>query len=369
MVRRFILLFASTALGVLLACGVALAAVSATPDPGTVDASGQVSAILRLGDRVYLGGKFNHVNGEPRARLAAIDAATGELTDWNPGADGEVRALAASSDGTRIFAGGEFTEVGGEAHGRLAAIDAASGSVDAAWDPQADRTVRSLAVSGDRVYLGGDFTQVDGQVRQRLAMVDAATGELDANWLPAADDRVRKLAVYGDPARVYVGGDFSQISGRPRHHLAALGFGRGLPSKWQPNPRRPVLDFALTRTRVFTAQGGTNGGAVVVYGLGTGSRAWAVRGNGDVNAVTTYANRVYVGGHFTNLGGKARHGLAALDPRRGALDLTWRPRVGPPDKAEVWELTRDVADRRLYVGGEFTEVSGETHKRFARFSG
>src|SRR5918998_4910054 len=113
MVRRFILLFASTALGVLLACGVALAAVSATPDPGTVDASGQVSAILRLGDRVYLGGKFNHVNGEPRARLAAIDAATGELTDWNPGADGEVRALAASSDGTRIFAGGEFTEVGG----------------------------------------------------------------------------------------------------------------------------------------------------------------------------------------------------------------------------------------------------------------
>jgi hypothetical protein len=160
--------------------GVALAAPGSVPDAGTAQVDGRVWAILRLGDRVDLGGDFTHVNGAARNRLAAVNATTGALTGWNPKANGSVRTLAASPDGARLYAGGDFTSVGGTSRGRLAALDAATGALDTAWKPgTANATVRSIAVSGNRVYLGGTFTSLKGRSRTRLALVDGTTGALE----------------------------------------------------------------------------------------------------------------------------------------------------------------------------------------------
>jgi len=104
---------------------------------------------------------------------------------------------------------------------------------------------------------------------------------------------------------------------------------------------------------------------VAAYELSTGRRAWGLRGDGDCQAVTTLGNRVYVGGHFTSLGGKARIRLAAVDRRRGTLDRTWKPEAN----SDIWELAPDAAAGRLYAGGIFNEISGTEHKRFAQFSG
>jgi len=83
--RKTILLLASMALAVLLGSGVALAAaLSSQPDAGTAQTNGQVRAILGVGDKIYIGGTFTSVAGEPRSRLAAIDASTGRLTGWAP---------------------------------------------------------------------------------------------------------------------------------------------------------------------------------------------------------------------------------------------------------------------------------------------
>lgn len=370
--KRFVLVIAATALGALLASGAALAAVSDRPDPGTVEVDGRVSAVLRVGDRIYLGGSFVRVDGVYRPRLAAIDADTGELTDWNPQANGPVLALAASKDGGRVFAGGEFTEAGGATHDRLAAIDAANGAVDGAWNPGANSTVNTLAVSGSRVYLGGSFGSVDGQGRSRLAAVDVLTGELDPRWRPAANGVVRKLGVSGDGTRVYVGGEFRKVSEASRRNLGAVGAASGAPLRWRPDPKRPILDFAVSPKRIYTAEGGLAGGAVAAYGVETGRRAWALGTDGDCQAVTTLGGRVYVGGHFTKVGraftkvGRTpRARLAAVDVRRGTLVRGW----GPGANSDVWELTPDAASGRLYAGGSFTEVSGEARERFARFSG
>jgi trimeric autotransporter adhesin len=367
MMKRFVLIIAATALAVLLACGAALAAVSARSDPGTVEVDGRVSAIVRTGDRIYLGGNFLHVNGVFRPRLAAVDADTGELTSWNPKANGPVNALVASEDGGRVFAGGEFTEAGGAAHNRLAAIDADSGAVDGTWDPSANFTVNTLDVSGSRVYLGGGFSSVNGQSRSRLAMVDGTTGELDPGWRPAASGGVRKLDISGDGTRVYVGGEFRRISQASRLHLAAVGAASGAPLGWRPDPKRPVLDFAISGKRVYTAEGGRGGGAVAAYQTGTGRRAWSLWTDGDGQAVSVLGKKVYVGGHFTKVG-KAktkRVRLAAVNSKRGTLDRRWQPSAN----SDVWELTPDAADGRLYAGGAFTRISGAPQEHFARFSG
>src|SRR5829696_8210655 len=122
--RRMLLVFSVVATAMLLATGgVALAAatVSGVPDAGTVQTDGRVTAIVSAGGQVYLAGYFTHVNGVPRNHLAAVDATTGQLTAWDPNANGAVQALDVSSDGTRIYAGGPFTSVGGLSRPRLAA--------------------------------------------------------------------------------------------------------------------------------------------------------------------------------------------------------------------------------------------------------
>src|SRR5918995_382654 len=83
--RRTVLLLASMALAMLLACGIALALPSETPDQ-TPMVNGTVRAIEQVGTNIWLGGKFTQVKqcsnpNEPTlnvSNLAVIDSDTNE---------------------------------------------------------------------------------------------------------------------------------------------------------------------------------------------------------------------------------------------------------------------------------------------------
>ena len=351
----------ATALILAVSETVLAATASSVPDAGSVQTDGQVSAIVVSGNTVYLGGYFTHVNGVERNRLAAIDATTGQLTSWNPNANNSVRSLAVSAGGTRIYAGGTFSSVGGFARTRLASIDAATGAVDPSWKPKANSTVRSLAVSGGRVYLGGSFTTVDGQARSRLALVDATTGVLDPIWAPSANDKVRALDVASDGTGVYAGGDFGAINGRSRPYLAALDPSTGaLDSAWTlpTKPNGKVYDLEESAGRLYTAEGG-GGGAASSYNATTGVVTWRSKGDGDVQALAVMGSEVYLGGHFEMLSGQNRHFFAAVDASTGALDPSWSPKatgscgawIPSTCNGFVWALTADPSTGHLYAGG------------------
>src|ERR1043166_2197392 len=123
-------------------------AISNNPDPGIWGVEGGiVYAIVRSGDVVYLGGSFTSLvspNGSttlPADGLAAIDANTGQPTDWRPVANGTVFALAASVDGSEIYVGGTFSTIDGVARSKFAAISPngnllTSAGVLRVWFPQ-----------------------------------------------------------------------------------------------------------------------------------------------------------------------------------------------------------------------------------------
>ena len=87
--RRIVLLLASMALAMLLACGVALALPSETPDQ-THMVNGTVRAIEQVGTNVWVGGKFTQVkqhNGTVVANvsnLAVFDSQTNKYKDIAP---------------------------------------------------------------------------------------------------------------------------------------------------------------------------------------------------------------------------------------------------------------------------------------------
>jgi hypothetical protein len=87
---------------------------------------GQVDALALIGHTVYAGGTFTSVSGTRRANIAAIDAASGRPTAWNPGADAEVRTLVGTPAG--LVASGYFTRLGGVAAAGFGAFPRAKNS-------------------------------------------------------------------------------------------------------------------------------------------------------------------------------------------------------------------------------------------------
>jgi hypothetical protein len=102
----------------------------------------RATALSEDGSTLYIGGKFTSVRENPSgesgasvdvSNVAAIDVATGAaIPTWTPqvtgGDSASVHALAVK-DG-RVFIGGTFTAVDGQPRQNLAAVDAAGGSVD-----------------------------------------------------------------------------------------------------------------------------------------------------------------------------------------------------------------------------------------------
>src|SRR5918992_798462 len=87
--RRIVLLLASMALAMLLACGVAQALPSETPDQ-TPMVNGTVRAIEQVGTNIWVGGKFTQVKQRDGSVVASVsnvavfDSQTGEYVDIAP---------------------------------------------------------------------------------------------------------------------------------------------------------------------------------------------------------------------------------------------------------------------------------------------
>jgi trimeric autotransporter adhesin len=345
------------------------------PTGGSVvydDASAVIDALALSGSTLYVGGDFTSIAGQPRASLAALDAGTGQATSWNPGTSlefegepGLVRALLV--DGSTVFAGGQFAAVGGQPRVNLAAIDASTGGV-LGWNPGAGGTVYALAVSGSDVFVGGSFSTIAGQSLNNLAAIDIASG-LAIPWNPSPSGPVHALAISG--SSVYVGGSFSSIGGQPRNGLAAINPESGNATEWNPNPTRfcqtSVATLSVSGSTVyvggsFTSIGGQPRMDIAAVDATSGT---ATEWNPDpsdfdpagcaftetpVDVIATAGSTIYAGGDFAGAGPALARidGVAKVTPE-GNLDTSFHPLA--PSSSIIKSLA--VSGSTLYVGGQF----------------
>jgi len=206
------------------------AVVSADPTDWTPQVlDGEVKAIAQVGPRIVVGGSFSRVREVGASRtlvrhgLFAFDPATGAVDPrFVPVLDGGVEAVAAAPDGRSVFAGGRFRT-------RLAKLDLSSGDPVAGFRAVvAGSSVEDLVVHGGRLYLGGGFLAVNGRPRFSLAAVDATTGAVDSaldvpfTEARAGRLRVEKFDVAPDGSRLVAVGNFTRVAGRELHQIAVL---------------------------------------------------------------------------------------------------------------------------------------------------
>jgi trimeric autotransporter adhesin len=288
---------------------------------------GAVFALAVVGATVYAGGEFLHVRGEPRIRVAAIDAATGSPSPWGTmidGPNGRIEALAASSN--LLYTAGGFSAVGQVFSPGAAALDLVTGHA-VAWRPISNRPVHDLIVAGDRIYAAGSFSSIGFGFRNAFAAVNAATGGASP-WNPGAIGGLQEgwsMALSGNT--VFVGGSFTEIGGQPRLHLAALDGTTGQATDWNPG----------------------------IQSVNDSVRDMAIAGE-----------TVFVAGEFFSIGGQLRSHLAAVDAITGEI-LDWNPYpeapiTGPPVSVVA------AGPGGVYIGGGFTSLAGRPHENFAVFS-
>lgn len=96
------------------------------PDINT--SGGQVNALAVDGDMLYVGGSFLSVAGIEQHNIGAVSLTDGTALPWpTQGTNLPVRSVLKS--GPNVYVGGEFTTMHGQPRMRLAVLDALSGAV------------------------------------------------------------------------------------------------------------------------------------------------------------------------------------------------------------------------------------------------
>ncbi len=124
----------------------------------------------------------------------------------------------------------------------------------------------------------------------------------------------------------------------------------------------------FTRARPAGANPGQNEvvrNNLLAFNLQTGvlDTAWAPNPNGAVRAVAVSpdGSRVYVGGSFTTISGQTRQRIAAYNTSNGQLITSFNARTNAQIRAIA------VTDDTVYVGGIFSTANGQSRNKLAAF--
>jgi len=224
-----------------------------------------------------------------------------------------------------LYLAGNFNTIGSVSRDGLAAVDLVTAELQP-WNPAPNDAVNLVVCDADNVFVGGDFNGLNTLLRTNIAIFKEGADEpLDLN-IDLNGGKLFTVAVAGEI--MYIGGEFSSVNGVARRNLAAVNLESGTVLDWAPE----VSGTALA----------------------------------DISSVYTMAlhgNLLYIGGQFTTIKiagvGFERNGLAALDITTGA-PTAFNPTVGDGTSLSHRVHSLAITGNKVYFGGIFTEVNGET---------
>ncbi len=324
---------------------------------------GAVNSILISGSTVYAGGAFKKAVSQYKHSLAAINTITGALTSFSVEAGGTVSALAIN--GPSLYAGGNFQSIGGVTRNRAAAFTISTKLITS-WHPDCDNSVNAMVIDNGLVYLGGTFGTINAGIASgKLAAVDASTGLLSSFAPTGINGGVDHLVVAG--GYLYLGGSFTSVNSSTRNRLAAFNISTGALDSWNPSMNLNVQALAADANKlyvggVFTTVGGTTTrNRLAAFDLSTKTlTSWDPNSNAGIDALAAGGSTIFTGGGFTTIGGGSRTNFAALDNSAGLL--TAMPSFSASSSVTVLV---PPSGNNLYLGGSFTSFGGATRNRMA----
>nr|WP_207763545.1 hypothetical protein [Leptospira meyeri] len=323
---------------------------SFTPNPDLL-----VSDFETDGDSLYVCGEFTNIGGYAKRALAKFSLATGLIvssfsTTINGGTCLDLYYGTDANGSPNIYAVGDLTT---PTFSR--AISFFPDGTLTSWNPNPNAKVNSIQQYYNTIYLGGDFTTINGGTSApNLVSVNNSTGiAISTNYgisLPVATLQIIENTLY-------LTGDFTQVKSIPRNYAAALSLPDESVTAFDPsydgsisNPGSGIVS-AGNGVVLFTSSRSTvnvvprNNFAVLDEYTGA-----AIAGTPDfdftIKSLQRVGNRLFVGGSFTLIGGQSRNRFAILDLPSYQVSPTNIILSGSPD---VRTMAND--ESQLYVGG------------------
>lgn len=313
--------------------------------------------------------------------------------------------------GNFLYLAGDFTTIGGSINVRNGVIVSSSSSpatIDVKFDcsplknlTQNNSSVNAVAEDERNkwIYYGGEFTILGTAFVNNVGRVSSIDGQVDRNWFPNGVYGVVSALALDEPnGLLYIGGLFTcsenaglGSSDQTYQNLIRVSTVTGLVDDWRPCPNGAVRALALDVARNAIYAGGaftqiglsvatsppTTGDNPIEPGQST-TRICRLKTNTKYNLVDTAfagsagalvrcllldaANSVlYVGGDFTSVtGSTTRNRLAALNMNTGSA-TTWDPNIYAASGCYVSAIVLEGST--LYVGGSFTAVGAALASR------
>ncbi len=318
------------------------------------------TALMKFATRMLMPLAFVLVHFAPAARgQSAIDG-------FDPNANGEIRAIAVQPDG-KILIGGSFTSLApnGDCGPRnyIARLNR-DGTLDAAFDPNADNFVNSIAVQADgKILVVGEFDSIGKQERHFIARLDPVSGLADS-FNPNANDFVNALALQAD-GNILVGGLFTRIGGVTRNYIARINPTTGVADSFNPDASNTVVVLAVQPDGMilaggfFHAIGGQLRNNIARVDPTSGlADSFNPNANTYVDSIALQANgKILIGGGFSLVGGEPRAGLPGLIPlrerqtpsTRAPMERFMRLQSRPMGKLLWAVISRLLADKTVRI--------------------
>jgi hypothetical protein len=388
--RRIVVLLASMALAILLACGVALALPSETPDQ-TPMVNGTVRAIEQVGTNIWLGGNFSQVKSRDGtvianvSNLAVFDSQTNQFKNLAPklgGTDSEVWDM--DIYGQNVLIAGKFSGPT-STQKNLLLVDGNTGKVIQWYNAPSLRSALAAPDVG-KVY-GGGVSLTAFELSGKKLWSRAQT-TVDSSLYPttnAPSPSHRDLELDGDT--IWAACACDAVDGKAAKALVKLDLEGNHDASWRAAADPPSwgMTLALANGALYLGAGGSDYLAEFSK-AGGGDPTWVRDTSGSVQVVEEMDGQLVIGGHFweiaDQLGDSCGHragGTQELDPNDecqtrkgiaaysfdGVLEPNWDPMYAGKYSL-VWAL--HVEGTRLHTGGEFLTVNGVTQNYYARLS-
>jgi len=324
---------------------------------GLYGTGAKILSIATFGNNIYIGGSLFGVNCGWRQYIAAINALSGSLVSWNPYTNGIVRSICSS--GNFLYLGGDFTQVYNQGtnsnipRNRIVQLQA-NGNVTG-WNPNADGSVLTMTAKGDYLYVGGAFTNIGSNPRPRLSAVKISDGT-SSTWTPSPNDTVKSVVIGGDS--LYVGGNFTSISGSTRNRVASYRISTMALNTFDPNADNKVNALAYRNNRLYI------GGQFETIGVQTRKNFASfnvktnilqtqnpVKMSNQIQTITIADSAIYAGGLMRTENNEYYDMINTfvIKPNTSGASKIWH--VDPNGLVRTLFLFKD----KVYVGGDFSE--------------
>lgn len=319
--------------------------------------AGTVRGFSRQRHRLLVAGDIVKVDGHYTSGIARFLADGRVDTSWSTNLYSPVYSLSADSESSAVFAAGFVYSVD-TPYPTVVKLEGSNGAVDPSWSINSPGYVSAVLADAGSVIVAGRFSTLNGVAKNSLGRVSAsAPATVQADW-PASTP----ATIFANLTRLRSSGDgyFCLIANGIERFESATGLSSwklqgsvsdaashganlyvggsfcGLHPPGQPDPNQPcVLAKVSAETGVVDPEWSQDSDLVAVYNL-------AVTASGDL----------YAAGDAFQLD-KFLPRVNKFMPS-GAQD----PNFNPTLNGFATRLQLDEARGKLWVGGQFTEMSG-----------